>query len=170
MSIIIGIGGVSRAGKSMLADEISLLFPASSVRIIHQDNYPLPVENIPKLHGRLNWEVPESLDIQHMLKDIRDAVQNFQYVIVEGLFAFAYPDILALYHVGFEIRIREDCYYRRKVSDNRWGHEPEWYKKHIWEAHFSYRIENNQSFAVHILDGEKPFDPRFLRKALAIGK
>ena len=48
MSLIIGIGGISRSGKTWMAYRINELFKHNSVMVINQDNYVFDVEDIPK--------------------------------------------------------------------------------------------------------------------------
>ena len=64
--MIIGIGGVSRSGKTWLAYKISELFQHKSILVINQDEYVFDVEDIPKVRGETEWECPESIDFNKL--------------------------------------------------------------------------------------------------------
>lgn len=162
MTYFIGIGGLSRAGKTSLAYFIqSQLLPHRSI-IIHQDNYPNPERQIPRINELIDWEHPQSLNELEMLKDIHNAALVHSYIIIEGIFAFAYPQITKLYHCGFEVQIDKECFLERKNDDHRWGIEPHWYKNHIWDSHFKYRLITEQTFPFIIVNGKEAFDKSLL--------
>ncbi|KAL7424486.1 ribosylnicotinamide kinase [Cryptotrichosporon argae] len=59
--IVVGIGGASCSGKTLLAKHIRRLVPSSSL-IVHQDDFVPPAERIPvsQTYGVQDWDDPET--------------------------------------------------------------------------------------------------------------
>ena len=68
--MIIGIGGVSRAGKTTLAEWLRNQFPEKKTHIICQDDFVFPTDRIPRINNRINWEHPDSIDHEAFRKSI----------------------------------------------------------------------------------------------------
>ena len=82
----IGIGGISRSGKSTLAALIFQLFTVDegnpdffgkggqTANILAQDDYVFPNEQIPIIRNgneiEIDWEIPESIDFQRYKKAV----------------------------------------------------------------------------------------------------
>jgi len=73
--MIIGIGGVSRAGKSTLSELLQKRFEqiGKSTAIIEQDKYINKVEDIPKIRDKTDWESPLSINFAKFKKAILDS-------------------------------------------------------------------------------------------------
>ncbi len=159
--MIIGIGGVSRAGKSTLANLLTKLFIArgNKVLIFSQDDYIQPEERIPIIRDRVDWEVPESIRISDFSKDILEARKHHNLIIAEGLFCFYDPLLVDQMSRKIYIHISKDIFLHRKKEDLRWGStpDPDWYMEHIWNRHQRYGIPSDleQYFTV---DGSQYFD------------
>lgn len=139
-SKIIGIGGVSCAGKSKLADELSLRFRESGYRTItiDQDEYVFPISEIPLVRGHTDWECPESIDFESFEEAIGNASASHDIVIAGGLMVFWESRISKIFDFRIFIKIPLDEFRRRKRKDLRWGKEPEWYIDHIWNSYLEY--------------------------------
>ncbi len=172
----IGIGGISRGGKSTLAALIFQLFTegGQTATILAQDDYVFPNEQTPKIRQdkevEMDWEIPESIDFQRYRNVILDAQQQFDNVITEGLLNFYAEDINVLFDKFLFVDISKATFLSRKAEDKRWGEVPNWYIEHIWESHlqFGRTIFKDDRYDVLVLSGEAEFDKNividFLRK------
>lgn len=170
--MIIGIGGASTAGKTTTANKIRNLFAGSKVSIICQDDFVKPVDEIPRIDDRVDWEHPESVDHEKLLLTILAESKNNDLVIAEGLMIFYNPLIKNLFDKKIFITIDEETFKFRKRIDHRWGFEPDWYIAHIWKSYLKYgSIVPSNEFLM--LDGTNvPFDLELLNflKSGAAGK
>jgi uridine kinase len=133
--MIIGIGGVSTAGKTTTANKIRRLLSELRVSIICQDDFVKPVEEIPNIHERVDWEHPDSIDHDKLFKTILAEKESNDIVIAEGLMIFYDKAINELFDKRIFISIDYETFKQRKGIDKRWGHEPDWYIDHIWESY-----------------------------------
>lgn len=156
--MIIGIGGISNAGKSGLAKKIKEHFPDKTVKILCQDNFAHPTHSIPKINDHTNWEIPESLDFDRFIKLTIDESKKYDIVIDEGLFVFYDERLNRLYDKMIYLTISKETFIERKRKDLRWGKEPDWYMEHIWDSHqqFFEKVEfRKKAFQI---SGENPVD------------
>ncbi len=137
--MIIGIGGVSRAGKTSLAKKIINYFPGKKKVILHQDDYINAGFDIPQIKNRIDWEVPESIDFPRLKYDFKWLSENVDIVILEGIFAFFDEEINKMYDKKIFVDIGYKDFINRKLLDKRWGYEPLWYIYHIWENYKKHR-------------------------------
>ncbi len=133
--MIIGIGGVSNAGKTTLAGILQEELRDISVKIIHQDDFINAVENIPRVRDRIDWEDPLSIDFKRFQQAISDASNKYQIVIAEGFLVFYQQELNKLYDKKIFLEIPKKLFIERKILDNRWGFEPVWYLEHIWQTY-----------------------------------
>ena len=131
---------MSRAGKTSLANYLKWILEARnlSVRIFQQDEYVHKKEEIPKIKEMTDWERPESIDFDRFKKAIKTASEKYDVVIAEGLLCFYDYHLNKMYDKRFFLDISKDEFVQRKKRDNRWGFEPNWYIKHIWESYKKY--------------------------------
>jgi len=138
MAIIVGIGGVSRAGKTFLAEKIALERPSGIRSILPQDEFVKPKHEIPLINGHIDWESPESIDFPGYKNAIIKASVHPGILIAEGLLTFFDPGIVQLFNKIIFISLTFEEFRRRKQTDLRWGKEPEWYIRHIWDSYLHY--------------------------------
>jgi uridine kinase len=150
--MIIGIGGVSTAGKTTTANRIRKLFDGLRVSIICQDDFVKPVNEIPVIGERVDWEHPDSVDHSKLFNTILAEKQVNDIVIAEGLMIFYHKEIDVLFDKRIFITIDFNTFKQRKAIDNRWGHEPEWYINHIWDSYLKFGQVTNPNDTL-ILDG-----------------
>jgi uridine kinase len=136
--MIIAIGGISNAGKSILAERIAGYYKDKSTIILCQDNYANPTSEIPKIAGHTNWEIPESINFDRFYNKIIECAEKYYIVIAEGLFVYYEPRLIELFDKRIYITVDKETFLDRKRKDMRWGKEPEWYIEHIWESHFKF--------------------------------
>ena len=152
--MIIGIGGVSRAGKTSLAFKIREWIGYDEVLILHQDEFIQPMDKMPRISDHIDWEHPKSLNFESLIKKIEEFKKEKKTIIVEGLMVFWYPELLKMLDHKIFLTIRKETFLNRKTLDNRWGDEPDWYIQHIWDSHFIYGKLPDGEPNVLQLDGE----------------
>jgi uridine kinase len=157
MGKIIGIGGVSRAGKTSLAQRISDWLVDEKVKILHQDDYVVPTNKMPLVKGQIDWEKPESLDFTTFRKEILKAQKEYDYIIAEGLMVYNQVEVFELFDKKIFIEISKETFLNRKTLDSRWENEPDWYIEHIWESHFVNGRVSDGIEDVLCMSGENKF-------------
>ena len=137
--MIIGIGGVSRSGKTSLA--VLLKSKLVDAEIISIDDYPSSQNNFTFVKNTIDWEHPSSLDFDRIIQGINFLDKNHAIVIVEGIFLFYHSELKNLIDKFIFINLQKDVFLKRKMQDDRWGHVPAWYREHIWESHLLYGVK-----------------------------
>ena len=165
--MIIGIGGISRSGKTTLSERILESFPGESKMILHQDDFIKAGYEMRQIGTLPDWEDPESIDFHRLTHEFSWLIKHLDLVILEGLFAFAWKPIHVKYDKKILLRLDYDCFHRRKKEDLRWGKVEEWYIRHIWESHQVKGIPDNQEDML-ILDGCKPYDMQVVWQYLGL--
>lgn len=161
--MIIGIGGVSNAGKSKLAIEVKSYFPLKDVLILCQDDFVKPAEMIPQINNHIDWETPESIDVEAYKKAIISASEIDEVVIAEGIFAFSYPSLNLLYDKRIFVSISKEVFMERKMKDLRWGREPNWYIHHIWDSYLQHgKLSGDEKDYLFIDEGDEDKKQRIL--------
>ena len=169
-SRIIGIGGVSRAGKSFLAKKMADFYTKSGVKvnILDQDNFVFPKDEIPRINGHIDWESPESINFQHLNKLILNSRKSYDVTIVEGILVFCNTDLINLFDYKVFITLPKDEFIKRKREDLRWGKEPEWYIEYIWEMHQNFGQLPQNYHANMVLDGRVIFNTEEILQKIKI--
>lgn len=135
---IIGIGGVSRSGKSNLARQIKNHFAKRKVLIISQDEFVIDETNIPKVGDRTDWEHPDSIDLGKILETVEDNKNECDLIIIEGILAFYFDELNTMYDKRIILNISKETFLNRRKQETRWGEEPEWFLAHVWESFLNY--------------------------------
>ncbi len=168
--MIIGIAGVSRAGKTSLALQIQKWVGGSKCIILSQDDYIQELDQMPKIRNHIDWEQPDSLDFDALYQAIVEAQKNYQIVVVEGHLLFANERIVTILNKKIFIQISKEAFLSRKTLDHRWGNEPDWYIEHIWDQHFiTGKIPWNMREVMQV-DGEVGYVKRIVKTYLDIDK
>lgn len=167
--MIIGIGGCSNAGKSALAKEIIEKLPKKKTIVLCQDDYTLDEELIPNHYEHTDWEVPESINIKDFITDLKDAKGKYDIVICEGLFPFWFKELTELYDRQVYLNLDKDEFLLRKEKDDRWGEEPGWYIRHIWDNHLIYgKIKSSRENDLYINANPGVFEVDEIIKSLQL--
>jgi len=155
--MIVGIGGISRSGKTTLAKKLLSYFPGKKKAIIHQDDYINAGYNIPVIGDQIDWEDPDSIDFQNLSYDFHWMADNLDVLILEGLFAFQNVELNSKFDKKILLRIDFKTFMTRKKQDKRWGEIPEWYFHHIWNSYSKFgHPATLQDFL--LLDGNEDLD------------
>jgi uridine kinase len=157
MRLSIGIGGVSRAGKTTLSNYISSLYPNKKSLIIAMDDYVLEQEKIPRIKDRIDWETPASVDYESIEKKIEESLNEYDLVITEGILIFYSEELNKLFDKRIFIDIPKSLFYIRRHSDRRWGEEPKWYVDYVWESYTKYGQLNETFSDTLYISGSEEF-------------
>ncbi len=133
---LILIGGVSRSGKSTLAQQLASALGNSAY--LEQDFFVKPEEELPIIQDRIDWDHPDSVDWMSWKNAIRNNLENYAWVIAEGIYAFSDEEINAASHFSIELSIDKETFLEERRKEIRWGEEPEWFLEHVWQAHQKY--------------------------------
>jgi len=165
--MIIGIGGVSRAGKTTLAKQLEIQFKklGKSVVVFCQDEYVKPKISIPKVQGIPDWERPSTIKWDNLNSDIQKSEADV--IIVEGLFSFYPASLRVQYDVKIFLTIEKETFITRKSKDERWEEEPDWYAEHVWRSYLKYGQKKGDKGEYISISGEEKFDVKRLMAALA---
>ena len=159
--MLIGIGGVSRAGKSTLADLLAkqYLSQNKSVAIFRQDEYPVDESQLPLIGDRRDWEIPQSIRHDLLWAVVQSSIANTEIIIIEGLFAFYHASLTEAMDKKMLVEISKSTFIKRKSIDLRWGStpEPEWYVEHIWNQYLIHGLPPYHS-TMYKVDGENYFN------------
>lgn len=166
--MLIGIGGVSRSGKSTLANQLfaEATRQKRTVRILHQDTFVRPSNELPRIRDHIDWEVPASMNWPRLQESIAEASAKNDIIVVEGLFAFAHEAINHQYDRGICMHISRSIFEHRKLLDLRWGQEPHWYINHIWESYQQHGRPPAYLRPMTYIDGTVLVPPSVLRALL----
>jgi nicotinamide/nicotinate riboside kinase len=160
--MVVGIGGVSRSGKTSLAFLIKRLLEerGETAVVISQDDFVFAENLIPKIKHRTDWECSESIDFQRYRKEIVDKMTTHQHVITEGLLNFWDAETDNLFDRRIFVTINKDIFLSRRSEEKRWGFEPKWFVEHVWKSYLKYgqTILNQPRKGVLLISGNEPFD------------
>jgi uridine kinase len=157
MGLSIGIGGVSRAGKTTLSNYIVSLYPNKKSLIIAMDDYVNEQEKIPRIKDRIDWETPDSVDYKKIEEKIEDSLNEYDLVITEGILIFYSEELNRLFDKRIFIDIPKSLFYIRRHSDRRWGEEPKWYVDYVWESYIKYGKLNETFSDTLYISGQDDF-------------
>jgi nicotinamide/nicotinate riboside kinase len=166
--MLIGIGGLSRSGKSTLANLLLVYYRKIGKKAIvfHQDDFVFPETKIPKINDKTDWESPQSIDHELLYEVVADFKHRFDVVIVDGFYAFIDPKLNALFDKRIYLKIKRTEFLVRKSKDTRWGYIPGWYFDHIWQAFQKFGIPDFKALLYIQISGQKPFELNSIVKKL----
>jgi uridine kinase len=153
--MVIAIGGVSRSGKTKLTKMIKELLGEEEVYTMCQDDYAYPIPEIPKIKELTDWECPASINFIKLKKDLKNAIDNHNHVILEGFLAFHDLNLNKLYDRSIFFNISKEVFVERRLRDTRWEREPNWYIDYVWESYLTYG-SIPKGYEALILDGTLP--------------
>jgi uridine kinase len=139
--LVIGIAGCSGSGKTTLARELTIQLDATffPLDLYYRDLSQFPLDH----RHKLNFDHPDSLELELIIEHVRglaagqpinrpvydfkthsrvlgsfDIITPTSVVIVEGILALHYPELLPLYHFSIYVNApNEICLNRRIYRD-----------------------------------------------------
>ena len=133
----IGIGGATRSGKSTLSRNIAKLLNADERKLIHLDRY-FNRQLVAKYNR--NWEIPEILNWDKMINDIKDKkriikYQNYSFIISEGYLLFKEPLCHNFDKSIFIWITKKECKKRRMATKPK---SEDYFENKIWASYIKY--------------------------------
>jgi len=152
--MIIGIGGMSRSGKTTLAHKIAEYYKQYSVCVLSLDDYAIPEKDIPMIHDMIDWEHPESIDFDKFYLDVVDFSKEYDLVLAEGFLIFLHEPLRNAFDKKICATITKEEFARRRKDQYN---EPQWYLDHIWDSYYRYQGRYEEECDL-VLSGEGAFD------------
>lgn len=137
---IIGVAGGSGSGKTFFLKCFLHHFAANEVSLISQDDYYHPMEEqAVDENGWINFDLPEGIDDERLLKDLKtllsgESITKKEYtfnvdkenacmlhinsapiIIVEGLFVFHYQELASLFDMKIFLDADEEITLNRRI-------------------------------------------------------
>ena len=156
-TLVLGISGCTRSGKSTLASALAEALGASKTAVIRQDRFASK-----RLAAQVEsgWESTDSIDFKAFRDAVVEASKSKRFVIVEGFRTFASQPpggvVDLLHHLVWIELSREACYERRMAT---MPVTEEDFDRHLWPRHDEYRrscFGEGGPMPQLILDGAKP--------------
>lgn len=177
MTYIIGITGGSGSGKSTLAYGLKDKFP-DLIEIVHFDDYQKDKEEVPVHHGMSNWDHPDAINFEKLLKDlnliksgknveimtksekynpkyekigrIKHIMKSKKIIIVEGYMALQNKKVRDLYSFTIFLDLNENERMRRRTKFLN----PRYNEKILFPMNKEH-VESTKKFAKMIVHVEK---------------
>lgn len=168
--MIIGIGGVSRAGKTTLAERLKKEFEKNgqTTEVFCQDDFVKPKISLPKVEGISDWERPSSIKWDLLSKSVEKSEADIK--IIEGLFSFYPASLRASYDMKIFIDIPKELFENRRKEDGRWNEsgeeEPAWYIEHVWRSFIKYGQMKDDKSEYFKISGEQDMDVAKILQAI----
>ena len=151
--LVVTISGATRSGKSELTRNLKerlVKTNCCTVTSIHLDDYrayTLGGVRVVDEHGRRNWETPNNINFEVLLRDVKDSIEKKKCVdvlLLEGFCVLEKKRVRKMSHVVFHLDIsRDQCRERRRRS--KYSHpKKDWtfdqyFDEVIWPAHMKYK-------------------------------
>lgn len=186
---LVGIAGGSGSGKTSLIRALRQQLPSGMVSVVSQDDYYLPLERQrADGNGRINFDLPEGIDLDSLANDLEGlrqgrSIRRREYtfnnkakeagckhtepaplVLVEGLFVLHHErlrkgfDLRVFVHAGTEVELQRRL--KRDGEERGYGREDVLYQwqHHVLPAHERYLIPHRPTCEVQV-DNNGDFDP-----------
>ncbi len=158
--MLMGLCGGSGSGKSTIIDMLKEQFPGQ-ISVIDMDHYYISRDELPFDERKLvNYDVPESLDWERIMKDIRklkagEGIEQPQFtfqtyertkatlkteplalIIVDGIFSLYWEELRNLYDIRVFLDVPSDVRLLRRMTRNvkRYGRTEEFEKEQFYET------------------------------------
>ena len=144
---ILGIGGMSRSGKTTLSLRLKAYFSAKNVCVFHLDDYAIPEDQIPTIRDRIDWETPKSIDFISLEADIKAAIDQFDVIIAEGFLIYYSERLRKLFDKKIYIKVSEQLFWQRRREQYN---EPDWYIQYVWDNYHKIhsKFRNNCDWVI----------------------
>lgn len=136
MAKLILIAGISRSGKTTLANRLAN--DLTNAIVLHQDEFIVDQNSLPSINGRIDWEKPETIAWGNLIDAYHKASQQYSFVIIEGIFALSDLQLVNIADFRILLDLDYNQFIKRRNQENRWGDEPSWFIEHVWASHLVF--------------------------------
>lgn len=178
MAFLIGISGGSASGKTTFIEKIRETFDEPLLTILSQDHYYKPLHlQIKDEKGDINYDEPESIDLEQFYKDVEELengneliIEEYVFnnlgkipekikikpsgiIIVEGLFIFGHEPIESKLDLKLFIDADEEIKFNRRLirdKEERGMNEE--------EIHYQWHNQVVPSYKKHLLPHKEKAD------------
>ena len=172
-SMIIGVGGVSRSGKSSLSRFLKKELHKKTGEI-HLDNYikdsshwhfftRYPVFYLSKIHKVFNMEHPNVIDFNRLYEDILQSSQQNEIVIAEGFLITYDARIKNLFDKYIHIALSKSVFIQRRTRDFK---SNLWYTNHVWNCFMKYGTDYSNLNHI-VVNGDNEIDMQSILKFIS---
>ncbi len=159
--IIVGISGGSGSGKTSLLNSLLDVYSKDEICIVSQDNYYRPLkEQFVDENGEVNFDLPESIDIEKFVEDLNllssgKQIEKTEYtfnnnakeaqtivvnpakiLVIEGLFIFHFKMIMEKINLAVFVHTDRNLRLERRIKrDGKERGYPEATVIYQWENH-----------------------------------
>lgn len=176
--LVIGIGGLTCAGKTTASKKIKELLPNIPVTIFSQDNYIFPVTDerhtwIRELN-HINFDIISSMDMAQMHADVNmylkdkelmaieqtensqnNSLVNVEILLIEGFLIFDYPPFVDLFQLRYFFKLdKKTCQERRLRRVYEHSTEVDGYfDQYVWPQYLTHLefVEQNMKNIKYII-------------------
>ena len=180
---LVGVAGGSGSGKTTLVRALRDSLPEGSVCLVSQDDYYLPKEQqFVDPNGRINFDLPTSVDLDTLAKDLRlllagDPIYRKEYtfnqegrearmievfpaqlILVEGLFLLHHEVVRNLFHLRVFVEASEDAQLERRLRrdalERGYGRDDVMYQweHHVLPAYRNYLLPYRDLCDLHVMN------------------
>ncbi|QTN38386.1 hypothetical protein HZ996_04250 [Cryomorphaceae bacterium] len=167
MTQLIGIGGLSQAGKTTLAAQLAAGWSDRRVAVLEMDSFGKPESELPlwvdaEGNSYRDWEHPESIDYDLLVAAVQQASTDHDIVIVEGILVFHDARLWNLFDTRVLLEVEDDLFWERRRRDVRWGAESDAYLQHVLDA-YTERKKGLDLEDLMVFRSSNPSDEAFKR-------
>lgn len=186
---LVGVAGGSGSGKTTLVRALRDSLPNGSVCLVSQDDYYLPKEEQSvDPNGRINFDLPTSVDLDGLAGDLRrlsagEPIYRREYtfnqegresrmievhpapvILVEGLFLLHHVAVRSLFHLRVFVEASERAQLerrlRRDAMERGYGREDVMYQweHHVLPAYRNYLLPYRGLCELHVKNEESVHD------------
>lgn len=148
-TLVVGLTGPTKAGKSTLAEGVCAALHASDAGIVScevvQQDFHRTREEFWMKHRDVHlpdWDSPERCDIRALLISVEEAAARSRVVLVEGFCLMHDKRVRALFDRVVWLELDESTCRERRVSHwpDGWHSSDEYFDECVWPAHKRYKV------------------------------
>jgi uridine kinase len=183
---LVGVAGGSGSGKTTLIRALRDRLPSGTVCLVSQDDYYHPIEKqSTDLNGKVNFDLPEGIDLDLLAADLRtlvsgESIHRKEYtfnqpnlepkwlevkpapvILVEGLFVLHHAPVRELFDLKVFVEASEDVQLQRRLSrdaaERGYGPTDVRYQwdNHVMPAYRDYLLPYRSLCDLHVINEER---------------
>ena len=160
MGFAVGIAGISRSGKSTMANRLAAELDCPVIGI---DSYQIGTIRKTKENGEEweDWEDPAGHDLERFYQDLLRLKQGDGVVVAEGFLLYHDPRIVQALDLKLHLDLPKEVAKARRAATKNLTPNFEEYYEHIWSAYFEYNDLSSPN--IHFIDATASSEEVFAR-------